>query len=172
MKATLTLNNKEYKVDVTKLIELGVIEDPDFHNSQEIASKIEWFEVGDVFKMNSGFVNVLIIEAAISASRENKYQIAGLDGLKVYSDFDRPVDFDTILRFLNDGGYEFVKNINKDVASLINSLLPPHKSPLQTEGQPAKPSSKEIPLPVTPAETQSLSSPSASPPNTPPSAPS
>ncbi len=119
MKATLTLNNKEYKVDLNKLIQLGVIEDLDTETEEELDNTIEFFEVGDVFR--SEFVSLLILETNCSYGGEERlYQIAGLDGLRVYSDFSRPVGFNAILEFLNDGEYKFVKNINADVAKLIN----------------------------------------------------
>lgn len=119
MKATLTLNNKEYKVDLNKLIQLGVIEDLDTETEEDLDNTIEFFEVGDVFR--SEFVSVLILETNCPYGDEERlYQIAGLDGLRVYSDFSEPVGFNAILEFLNDGEYEFVKNINADVAKLIN----------------------------------------------------
>jgi hypothetical protein len=120
MKATLTLDNKEYKVDINKLIELGLIQNT--NDSEDLDSKIEWFEAGDVFRAE--FTSVIIMETSHDASfygKEKRYQIAGLNGLKVYSDFPEPVGFGTILSFLNDGDYKFVKNINEDVDKLINS---------------------------------------------------
>lgn len=118
MKATLHANNKKYKVDLNKLIQLGVIgviEDCD----EEIKSdqKIQDFETGDVFE--NGSVSVLILETSHDLDVERRYQIAGLDGLKVYSDFYTPVNFDTILNFLNNGKFRFIKNINSDIEELI-----------------------------------------------------
>lgn len=119
MKATLTLNNKEYKVDLNKLIQLGVVEDLNTETEEDLDNTIEFFEVGDVFR--DEYVSVLILEANCSCGGEERlYQIAGLDGLQVYGDFSKPVGFNAILEFLNDGEYEFVKNINADVAKLIN----------------------------------------------------
>jgi hypothetical protein len=117
MKATLTLDNKEYKVNLNKLIQLGVIEDPNANVDSEpdLNEKIEDFSAGDVFQTE--FNSVLIIEC--NYYLEKKYQIAGLDGLQVYSDFDGPVDFDTMLDFLNEDSYKFVKNINHDINELI-----------------------------------------------------
>lgn len=117
MKATLTLANKEYKVDINKLIELGLIQNTS--DSEDLDSKIEWFEAGDVFRAE--FTSVIIMETSHDYGEEKRYQIAGLNGLKVYSDFPEPVGFGTILSFLNDGDYKFVKNINEDVDKLINS---------------------------------------------------
>jgi hypothetical protein len=116
MKATLTLDNKEYKVNLNKLIQLGVIEDTDDNVGSEpdLDEQIENIQAGDVFQTE--FNSVLIIECNYS---DKLYQIAGLDGLTVYSDFDGPVDVDTMLNFLNEDGYKFVKNINDDIYELI-----------------------------------------------------
>jgi hypothetical protein len=117
MKATLTLNNKEYKIDLNKLIQLGLIEDTDadVDSEPDLDEKIEHFNTGDVFQTE--FNSVLIIECDYKS--DNLYQIAGLDGLKVYSDFDGPVDADSMIAFLNEDGYKFVKNINDDIHELI-----------------------------------------------------
>jgi hypothetical protein len=116
MKATLTLDNKEYKVNLNKLIQLGLIEDTDANVDSEpdFDEKIEHFNTGDVFQTE--FNSVLIIECNYS---DKLYQIAGLNGLTLYSDFGGPVDFDTMLNFLNEDSYKFVKNINDDIHELI-----------------------------------------------------
>jgi hypothetical protein len=114
MKATLSLNNKEYKVDIDKLIQLGVIQ-----TESELKAKIESVEVGDVFLSENG-VSILILETCNNFVENNCYQIAGLDGLKPYSDFPNPVDMQTILSFLNDGDYRFIRNINGIVSTLLN----------------------------------------------------
>lgn len=119
MKATLTLNNKEYKVDLNKLIQLGVVEDLNTETEEDLDNTIEFFKVGDVFR--DGYVSVLILETnSHHGDEERLYQIAGLDGLQVYSDFSKPIGFNAILEFLNNNEYKFVKNINADVAKLIN----------------------------------------------------
>ena len=119
MKATLTLNNKEYKVNLNKLMQLGVVEDLDTSTEEDLDNKIEWFEAGDVFCHENGFV--LILETNNDYGRPKRYQIAGHNGLKVYSDFPDPVGFGSLLSFFNDVDYKFVKNINEDVDKLINS---------------------------------------------------
>jgi hypothetical protein len=116
MNAKLTLNNKEYTVNFDKLLALGVIEDykeeaPNFH-------EIEFVTGGDVYEDSSGNVRVLIV----SCDHDSKtFQIAGLKGLEPFSDFKKPVSLETILEFLNDGEYCFVKNINSEVETLIYS---------------------------------------------------
>jgi len=119
MKATLTLNDKEYKVNLNKLIQLGLIEDTDadVDSEPDLDEKIENIQAGDVFQTE--FNSVLIIECNYSVYSDKLYQIAGLNGLKVYSDFGGPVDFDTMLNFLNEDSYKFVKNINDDIHELI-----------------------------------------------------
>lgn len=114
MNAKLTLNNKEYTVNFDKLLALGVIEDleekkPNFHEIERVAA-------GDVYEDPSGNERVLIIPGDFDG---NTFQIAGLDGLEPFSDFKKPVSRKTILSFLNDREYFFVKNINKDVRGLI-----------------------------------------------------
>ena len=116
MNAKLTLNNKEYTVNFDKLLALGVIEDyeeeaPNFH-------EIEFVAGGDVYECPSGNVRVLIVPCDINC---NAFQIAGLHGLEPFSDFETPVSRETILEFLNDREYCFVKNINSKIAELINS---------------------------------------------------
>lgn len=122
MKATLHANNKEYKVDLNKLIQLGVIEEnvETLDEQEPTPHKIETFEVGDVFA--SGYVTVLITQCSHLDGGSESYQIAGLDGLEVYSDFNKPIDYSTMLGFLNDGDYVFVKNINKDISKLLNNF--------------------------------------------------
>jgi len=119
MKATLTLDNKEYKVNLNKLIQLGLIEDTDadVDSEPDLDEKIENIQAGDVFQTE--FNSVLIIECNYSDYSDKLYQIAGLDGLTVYSDFDGPVDADSMIHFLNEDGYKFVKNINDDIYELI-----------------------------------------------------
>ena len=121
MKATLTLDNKEYKINLNKLIQLGLdlIEDTDANVDSEpdLDEKIENIQAGDVFQTE--FNSVLIIECNYSDYSDKLYQIAGLDGLTVYSDFDGPVDADSMIAFLNEDGYKFVKNINDDIYELI-----------------------------------------------------
>jgi hypothetical protein len=115
MNAKLTLNNKEYTVNFDKLLALGVIEDyeeeaPNFH-------EIEFVAGGDVYECLSGNVRVLIVPCDVDSKT---FQIAGLNGLEPFSDFKKPVSLETILEFLNDGEYRFVKNINSKIAELIN----------------------------------------------------
>ena len=122
MKATLTLDNKEYKVNLNKLIQLGLIEEnaENLEDQEPTPDEIETFEVGDVF--TSDYVTVLITQCSHLDCASESYQIAGLDGLEVYSDFDKPIDYSTMLSFLNEGDYEFVKNINKDIKKLLNNF--------------------------------------------------
>jgi len=119
MKATLTLDNKEYKVNLNKLIQLGLIEDTDadVDSEPDLDEKIENIQAGDVFQTE--FNSVLIIECNYSDYSDKLYRIAGLDGLTVYSDFESPVDADSMIAFLNEDGYKFVKNINDDIYELI-----------------------------------------------------
>ena len=114
MNAKLTLNDKEYTVNFDKLLALGVIED--YEEAQNF-NEIEFVEIGDVYECPSGNVRVLIIACD---NDTDTLQIAGFNGLRPFSDFGEPVSHKTILEFLNDGEYIFVKNINSKIAELIN----------------------------------------------------
>jgi hypothetical protein len=115
MNAKLTLNNKEYTVNFDKLLSLGVIED--YEEETTNFHEIEFFAGGDVYSHPSGNARVLIVPCD---NDYNTFQIAGLNGLEPFSDFEKPVSSETILEFLNDGEYRFVKNINSKIAELIN----------------------------------------------------
>jgi formylglycine-generating enzyme required for sulfatase activity len=71
---------------------------------------------GDVYALPSGLVRILITSCDYKG---NTFQVAGLNGLEPYSDFDEPVSREAILNFLKKGEYVFVKNINDGVAALI-----------------------------------------------------
>ncbi len=115
MNAKLTLNNKEYTVNFDKLLSLGVIED--YEEETANFHEIEFVKGGDVYECPPGNMRVLIVPCDVES---NTFQIAGLNGLKPFSDFEKPVSSETILEFLNDGEYRFVKNINSKVEELIN----------------------------------------------------
>ena len=114
-KIKFNIDGKDYSLNIEKLRSMGLIEDEQ-KKSEKSFHEIEEIYAGDVYEIE--FVRVLILECNHDVF-EQTYQIAGIDGLKVYADFDCPVSKQKILDFLNSGEYVFVKNINKDVEGLI-----------------------------------------------------
>ncbi len=111
-KQIVTIGDKKYTIDLDRAKELGIC----------IENSIERFSVGDVFRSLSGLVSIMIIECNCDTEEDTRYQLAGRDGLETYSDFDHPVTAQEILEYLNDRGYTFVGNINREVARLIGEL--------------------------------------------------
>ena len=71
------------------------------------------FSAGDVYQ---NYLRILITPCDHDG---NTFQVAGLNGLEPFSDFDTPVSREAILNFLNKGKYVFVKNINDGISALI-----------------------------------------------------
>ena len=103
----IEFENNEYEIDVERAIELGICK-----KVQNVLS----FRVGDVFEARGG--RVLIVEHMYGS---DQYNIAGLDGLKLYSDFDEPLTSSEMLEYLNESDYKFVANINDKIAELIET---------------------------------------------------
>lgn len=114
----VTLEGKEYEIDIEKAKELGVIKED---------NSIKDFEVGDVF--SSGFNPILIVQNGWpDASKEKRYNIAGLDGLYLYSDMgNKGVGKQEMLDWLNDReryeGLQFIKNVNSEIDTLLRNTL-------------------------------------------------
>jgi hypothetical protein len=117
----ITIEGKEYNIDIEKAKELGVLKVP------KVDTTIKSFEVGDVF--SSGFDAILIVQNGRPLiSAEQRYNIAGLDGLFLYSDFgSEGVSKEEMLAYLNKGddgfGYKFVKNVNSEIETLLRNTL-------------------------------------------------
>jgi len=109
---TLSFNDKEYIINIDKAIELGI--------AKLKREKIENFQVGDVFEGNE--CRVMIIDAYCNCYRnKNRYQLAGLYGVQVFSNFDELLSRQEMINHLNEREYVFVRNINAEIEKIINS---------------------------------------------------
>jgi len=106
----IEIEGKEYEIDINRAKELGIC--------KETPKKITDFSVGDVFE-SKDYLRILIVHSSYS---KTKYNIAGLNGLRLYSDFgENPIGTEQMLEYLNNHQtYKFIKNINSDIDSLIN----------------------------------------------------
>lgn len=111
----ITLENQEYEIDIQRAKELGLC--------KEVAKEITDFNVGDVFECQNG-ERVLIVQSEHGNKSEHgaRYNIAGLNGLKVFSDFGSSLlNHQQMLKWLRDNEYSFVANINDDIEELIKN---------------------------------------------------
>ena len=116
----VTFEGKEYTIDLEKAKELGVLKEP---------NTIKDIKVGDVF-LTGLQTWVMIVENGYSYNqdgKESRWNIAGLNGLRVYSDFGHEGLTKTeMLKWLNDcyfgKGARFIKNLNADIDKLIKDL--------------------------------------------------
>jgi hypothetical protein len=119
METKITIEGKEYTVDIAKAKELGVLKED---------ATIKDFKVGDVFSLPWYGDNIIIVQNGyVSSSKEQKYNIAGLDGLGIYPDFgSQGLNKTEMLAWLNKSNNgkrtKFIKNINNDIAELLKSL--------------------------------------------------
>lgn len=106
----IEIEGKEYEIDFNRAKELGLC--------KEIHEKITDFSAGDVFESKNG-TRILIIQTSYS---NTKYNIAGRNGLYLYSDFNsQPFSRVEMFEYLNsDLKYKFIKNINNDIDTLIS----------------------------------------------------
>lgn len=102
----IEIEGKEYEIDISRAKELGICKE----------TKITDFSVADVFENKNGS-RILIVQSSYSFA---KYNIAGLSGLYLFSNFDEPLSREQMLLFLNNREYKFIKNINSDIETLIN----------------------------------------------------
>jgi hypothetical protein len=109
---TLSIDDKEYIINIDKAIELGI--------AKLKKEKIENFQAGDVFEDDG--CRVMIIDAYCDCYEvENRYQIAGFYGAEVFSDFDKLLSREEMINHLNEREYVFVRNINAEIEKIINS---------------------------------------------------
>jgi len=108
---TVTINGQDFTIDLDKAKQLGLLQERQLIT--DLAS-------GDVFESEGGVVRIMIIDAFYDDSDNiNRFQIAGLNGLQPYSDFEELLDMGDMLDWLNDRKYKFVKNINDKINALI-----------------------------------------------------
>ena len=114
----VTIEGKEYEIDIEKAKELGVLKED---------ATIKDFKVGDVFVPASGGKVIIVQNGYTDYKREQKYNIAGLDGLELYSDIgSQGLNKTEMLAWLNrswNGKHtKFIKNINNDIKEWMSNL--------------------------------------------------
>lgn len=115
----VTIEGKEYEIDIEKAKELGVLKED---------ATIKDFKVGDVFVPASGGYKIIIVQNGFAcSSEEQKYNIAGLYGFEIYSDFgSQGLNKTEMLAWLNESWNgehaKFIKNINNDIEELLSNL--------------------------------------------------
>lgn len=108
---TVTINGQDFTIDLDKAKQLGLLQERQL---------ITDLAIGDVFESEGGLLRIMIIDAFYDGSDNiNRFQIAGLNGLEPYSDFEELLDMGDMLDLLNDRKYKFVKNINDEINALI-----------------------------------------------------
>ncbi len=109
---TLSINSKEYIINIDKAIELGI--------AKPKKVKIENLQAGDVFENDQ--YRVMIIDAYCDCyGNKNRYQLAGFYGVEVFSDFNRLLSRQEMINYLNKGEYVFIRNINTEIKEIIFS---------------------------------------------------
>ena len=119
METKITIEGKEYTVDIAKAKELGVLKED---------TTIKDFKVGDAYRLITGNI-IVIIEAgyALLVDGGMRYSFSGFrDELCNYSSFGkRGGTREQVLEYLNayqKKGAVFIKNINEDFKKLLKSL--------------------------------------------------
>lgn len=114
----VTIEGKEFVIDVEKAKELGVLKED---------KTIKDFKVGDLY--SAGFDPIVIVQNGWpDTSKEKRYNIAGLDGLYLYSDMgNKGASKQEMLDWLNDReryeGLKFIKNVNSEIDTLLRNTL-------------------------------------------------
>jgi len=114
----ITIEDKEYLIDIEKAKELGVLKED---------NSIKSFKVGDAFRFKHGNI-IVIIETGFNSPDRRRYSFSGLyDSIGNYSTFGSEGGTkEEVLKQLNkwkdSERIVFVKNINEDFAKLIKSL--------------------------------------------------
>lgn len=112
----ITLENQEYEIDIERAKKLGLC--------KEVGKEITDINAGDVFEAPCR-ERVLIVEAVYGSKSfgTKLYNIAGLDGLEVFSDLNNePLNYKEMIAWLNERKCTFIANINLDVKGLIKSV--------------------------------------------------
>lgn len=118
METKITIEGKEYTVDIAKAKELGVI--------KETLPLITNFEIGDAYRLKYGN-SIVVVEAGYADGDGVRYSFSGFGNeLCNYSSFGkRGGTREQVLEYLNayqKKGAVFIKNINEDFKKLLNSL--------------------------------------------------
>jgi hypothetical protein len=112
----INIEGTEYEIDIERATELGICKKVP---QKRKAPQIENIEIGDVFE--NYITRVLIVKGVHKHDERCVYNIAWLDGLKLSTDFEgNGVTKEELIDWLNEREYSFVKNINDEVAELID----------------------------------------------------
>jgi hypothetical protein len=93
--------------------------------------KIKDIKAGDVFDTRFGG-RIMLIQPIYGFG---EFNIAGLNGLLPYRDFNALLSREDMIEFLNEGGFKFIANINDQINDLIKNAqalsgkTPPPPSP-------------------------------------------
>jgi hypothetical protein len=105
----ITIEGKKFEINVERAIELGICKRID---------QIKKIEAGDVFQVEQS--RVMLIQPVFGVG---KFNIAGLHGVKIFSDFNDALSRDEMIDHLNEKGYEFIANINDQIDDLIEAAV-------------------------------------------------
>ncbi len=113
----ITIENKEFELDVDKALENGVLK----------SSRVPIVKItpGDVFKTPDGaFAPIILVKPIWSSTFDGidkTYSFVGLDGrLEAYSNHQKLMTKEECIAELNRDKYEFHCNVNKTIEALIN----------------------------------------------------
>jgi hypothetical protein len=115
---TIQIEGKDFTINLEKAKSLGLLKED---------RSIKEFFVGDVFSL--GFEPILIVQNSYpDTSKEQRYNIAGSDGLFLYCDIGiKGASKEEMLMYLNKErsgcGLKFVKNINSEIETLLRNTL-------------------------------------------------
>ena len=105
----MTIEGKEFEIDVERAIELGICKRID---------QIEEIEAGDVFECSLN--RVMIIRPYYGVE---EFNIAGIHGAMPFSDFNYAMSLGEMIDYLNENDYKFVANINDQIDELIEAAV-------------------------------------------------
>jgi len=115
----VTIEGKEYNIDIEKAKELGVLKED---------NTIKSFKIGDTYRLMAGNY-IVVVEAGYNLYGDNpRYSFAGYQGkLENYTPFGKQGGTEEqVLERLNiyqaNQGAVFVKNINEDFKNLLMGL--------------------------------------------------
>lgn len=105
----MTIEGKEFEIDVDRAIELGIC---------KLIDQIEEIEAGDVFECAHN--RVMIIQSLYEVE---EYNIAGLYGAKPFNDFKNAQSRDEMINYLIEHNFKFIANINDQIEELIEAAV-------------------------------------------------
>ena len=115
MKLNIVIANKNYELDVDDARANGVL-----------TPVITEFSVGDVFKSKSDSPHIITKPIYTYSNEEDDptscYGLLGLRGLEAFSNYKELFTKPGLLRFLNEGNYVIIGNINNLVANEVARL--------------------------------------------------